>query len=563
MVSKDSLIKGTIILTAAAFVARFLGVIQRVPLQHMLDNAGMATYGIAYNLYFVLLIVATAGIPSALSKLISERKALGQHEEAARIYSAAVWFAIGAGALITVLLYVAAPYYAVYVSQDKDAALAIRALAPAMLLFPLIAIMRGYFQGRQMMAAGGLSQVVEQILRVITAVGLAFILLYLGYSREAAVAGASFGGVMGAVGAFAVMVYFYRKLKKRDQLEAEGITETRVEVERRRQAVQSGKVSLKQIYRLIFKLSIPISLISIAVPMIYFIDSSIVIGLIKEQIGMAQAKVQLGLLTGKAQSLAGIPPILAIALSMSVVPIVSSAYARKDMNEVAAQSSQALRISILSGLPLVLVLSVAARPTNGFLFSDAEGTAIIVLMTVGAMFQILMMTSGAILMGLGQTRRPMIHVFIGIAVKLAFSFILAQWLGIYGIIIATSLCFIVIMMMNLSFLKKTVQYQLLGSKKWIGLSAATMLLVIIGTGLEWVSHHYIHLFGLKFSYGLRAFLVASIVLVLYPVMLMKFRVVTAGDVERMPASVQKLIRRISQVLNRFLKRGRVRNHREG
>jgi stage V sporulation protein B len=192
-VSKDSLVKGTVILAGAAFVARVLGVIQRIPLQNMLGDAGMASYGIAYNLYFLLLTVATVGIPSTLSKLIAEQHALGRVAEANRIYRAALFFAIGAGVITTALLYLLADSYA-GLSGDPEAKLSIWALAPAMLLFPIIAMMRGYFQGHQQMMPGGSSQVVEQILRVGTAILFAYMLLHATDSIENAAAGASFGG---------------------------------------------------------------------------------------------------------------------------------------------------------------------------------------------------------------------------------------------------------------------------------------------------------------------------------------------------------------------------------
>src|SRR5690606_38684853 len=182
--------------------------------KHLLGDAGMASFGIAYNIYFLLLIVATAGIPSALSKLISERSETGRMAEARRIYRAAMNFAVMTGIILTALLIIGAPYYAEYIADDPESTLAIRALAPALLLFPMIAMMRGYFQGLQFMMAGGLSQIVEQILRVGTAVLLAYVLLEQGYSREVAVAGASFGGVMGSVGAFGIMLYYYWRFRK-------------------------------------------------------------------------------------------------------------------------------------------------------------------------------------------------------------------------------------------------------------------------------------------------------------------------------------------------------------
>ncbi len=554
--SKDSLIKGTLILALAAFTARFLGVIQRIPLIHLLEDAGMATYGIAYNIYFALLIVATAGIPSALSKLISERIALGRYGEAQRIYRAAVWFAAAAGIVITALLYAVTPYYAVHIAKDPDAELAIQALAPALLLFPLIAIMRGYFQGRQMMIAGGLSQIVEQIVRVVTAIGLAYVLLLYG-GHVWAVAGASFGGVMGGVGALAVMIYFWRRLNKEDERERSARSYAgRVPSAPDAAADEAGPpMTLKRIYTMIFKLSVPISLISLAVPIIYLIDSSTVIALLQDQEGYARAKDTLGYLTGRAQSLAGIPPILAIALSQSIVPIISSAYARRDMAEVNKQASLALRISVLSGLPVVIALAAAARPINGLLFADTEGTWIIAALTIGSIFQITMMTSGAILMGLGQTKAPMVHVFVGVILKLAGTYALAPWFGIYGIIAATGLCFIVVTQLNLRALRKTVDFRILGCR-WPGFAAATIAASSAGVGLELWGYAQFWRFGGLFRYAAGSLLVCSAVLAVYALLLVATRVVTAEDIRGLPAPLQRRLGRVLKPAKAEQKDGR-------
>jgi O-antigen/teichoic acid export membrane protein len=208
--SKNSFLKGTLILTLAAVVSRVLGVGQRVPLQHIMGNDGMTLYTISYNIYSMLLIIATLGVPSALSKQISEYTAIGQYHEAHQTYKAARNFALVTGLLMFAFMMIIAPYYAEY-ALAPQAELAIRAIAPAMLLFPLIAIMRGYFQGLQFMQPTGLSQIMEQILRVATAVTLPLVLLSIGYNKDVAVAGASFGAVTGSIAAVAVMMYFYKK----------------------------------------------------------------------------------------------------------------------------------------------------------------------------------------------------------------------------------------------------------------------------------------------------------------------------------------------------------------
>ncbi|MGE7056356.1 oligosaccharide flippase family protein, partial [Paenibacillus glucanolyticus] len=126
MSKKESFIKGTIILAVAALVARVLGLAQRVPLEHMLNDIGDASFTIANNVYLMLLTVATAGIPSTLSKMVSERHALNKPAEAQRVYHAALIFAGAAGVIMTLLLYFGAPFYATNIARQPEAAAAIQ-----------------------------------------------------------------------------------------------------------------------------------------------------------------------------------------------------------------------------------------------------------------------------------------------------------------------------------------------------------------------------------------------------------------------------------------------------
>lgn len=527
--SKDSLLKGTIILTLAAFTARFLGLIQRVPLKHLLGDSGMATYGISYNLYHVILIVATAGIPSALSKLISERIALGQYEEAQRVYTAAVWFAVTIGLVATAALWIGADYYAVHVSRDADAGLAIRALAPALLMFPLIAIMRGYFLGRQQMAASGMSQIFEQFSRVITAVSLSSIILYLGYDKTWAIAGASFGGVTGGIAALFVMLFYWTRQRRRDRATMTA-----------QHTPAKLTSSYKQIYMTIFKFSIPVSIIAITVPLIYLIDSSTTIALLQDKLGYDDAKLTLGILTGRAQSLAGIPPILAIAVSQSIIPIISSSYAKSDMNEVNKQASQAFRLTLLACLPIIMILAIAARPINAFLFGDADGTAVIIALVAGTVVHVLMMISGAVLLGLGQTKAPMRYIVAGIAVKLIGSYVLAPWLGIYGIVLATALCFLVITQLNVMALKRTVTLNILGAK-WQGLILMVVMITLIGFGLEMLLHTYVSIGLAWLTYIVHGMIIGGLVIGLYLLFMIKFRMIDMIDIDRLPGSLRRVM----------------------
>jgi stage V sporulation protein B len=525
----------------------------------------MASYSTAYNVYFWLLVLATAGFPSAIAKLISEKYALGRREEAEAIRRTAVRFSVVAGVASAVLVYWLAPMISA-MNGDPDAALAIQALAPALLLFPWIAVERGYFHGRQRMGANGLSQIWEQIFRVLSSVLLAYILLSWGFGIVWAVAGASFGGVVGAVAAAAVMGYYSVKLRREDAAGAKrlaaagsGDAVSAVSIDAAspdggtlpasaRESMDVG--STRSIFRTILKLSIPVSITALAVPTVNLIDSLITIPLLQSQVGWVEAKFQQGLLQGKGQSLAGIPVIFAIALSQSILPIISAAFAKKEQQVVERQTSQVLRITLLSGVPAIVVIAAVVFPLNTFIFGDSAGSWIIVAMISSVFFQILMMTSGSILLGMSRPDLPLKHIAFGVAVKLILSFALAPFIGIYGIVAATAACFALTMALNLRALRRMVTYTVLG-KRAAPFAATVLLQAAIGSAAAWAAYTYVHPFGVSFWDAFLQTAIASLVAtVVYPVLLLRTRAFTAADAAALPSAIRKLWNRAEPMLRK-------------
>ncbi|MEK3760227.1 polysaccharide biosynthesis protein [Paenibacillus sp. FSL P4-0338] len=523
---KESFVKGTLILAAAALVARVLGLAQRVPLEHLFNTTGNASFTIANNVYLLLLPLATAGIPSTLSKMVSERYALNRPQEAQQVYRAALIFAAIVGVIMGVTLYIAAPYYAEY-SKVPESTLAIRAIAPALLLFPTIAMMRGYFQGRNNMMAGGISQIVEQIARVSTAILLAFILLHQGYSNTWMAAGASFGSVLGSIGAFGVMLYYAMKLRRSEEKVA--LYES-----------SEARIPLLKIYKDIFKLSIPIVLSSVTVPVVNFIDTSFIVPLLSGKIGMEQATWALSIFGSRAQSVAGIPPVLSIALSASLIPIISAAFARKDEQHLQRQVTLAMRVSILTGTPVVLSLVVAAYSVNGLLFKTLDGSGIVAMLTLGTIFQITMMTTNSILLGMGKSRISMYYVLVGILVKFGSNFLFSQWFGIYGIIGSTALCFIVITLLNLRMLKKIVPFTILG-KRWGGFSIAVLASGGIGYGLNEAGILMTQLMPARLAFLITCLVVGAAVVIVYLVLLIILGVLSSQEIAGYPRPLRKVL----------------------
>jgi stage V sporulation protein B len=300
----------------------------------------------------------------------------------------------------------------------------------------------------------------------------------------------------------------------------------------------------KQIYKQIFMISLPIVLYSILVPLIYFIDSTFFIRLLDGQMSELAAKELLGILTTRAQSLAGIPIILAIALSQSIVPIISSAFAGNDLEEVKVQATKTLRISVLTGLPIILFIVLAAQSLNGLLFTDENGTGLIVALTASTVFQILMQTSGAILMGLGRMSVLIFHVLVGIAVKAITVYVLADWLGAYGFVASTGICFAVMTLLNLRILHKLTGLRIFTLRNWGSLTLSTALICLGGTALQSYGIQFINWFPARVNHFIIVSIIGLVVLALYFILLGITRVVTKDDIAAFPAPLLKLIRRV-------------------
>ncbi|GFN31226.1 polysaccharide biosynthesis protein [Paenibacillus xylaniclasticus] len=543
MLKKDSLIKGTIILAAAALVARVLGIFQRVPLDYMMGSGGGAAMGLANSVYLWLLIIATGGLPSAISKMVSERHALGKAGEAQRIYKAALLFGIVTGIVLASALFLLAPWYSSHVARTPLADRSIQAIAPALLLFPTIAMMRGYFQGRQMMTAGGISQIIEQILRVLIGVGLALAVVSAGWGDRWVAAAASFGSVVGGIGALLVMMWYGRKLGLQDA----------AEVRAGRLRFERSNLPFRSIYKELFSMSLPIVVTAMTVNLVYMFDQSFLVRLSGSFYTALEADQVLDAFGLKAISIAGIPPILAIALSSSIIPVISSAYTTRNMDEVQRQSSLVMRIVVFTGVPAALVLTVAAQSVTGLLFEDVSGGGIVAALTAGTIFQISMMTSNSILYGFGKPKTPMINTFIGLAVLVLGSIVLGPVLGMYGFIISSTLCFMIVTALNIRAIRQDVPLATLG-RRWTGYIVTVAVAAAAGYGTDYgVRTLLLNALPDKLVYFIGCIAAGAVAGVLYLVLLVVLRVVQPTDVRSFPGPLRKLfspLMRIAPVADR-------------
>ena len=315
--TEKSLVKGAAVLAAAGIIVKVFGAAFRILLASFITDEGMAYYSPAYSIYAVLMVVSTSGIPIAISRMVSERYAIGRYDEADRVFHISRYLMIGLGAAgFIVLFFFAGPIAAVTMPGSE---LAMRATAPALLLVPIMSSYRGYFQGQQLMAPTALSQTVEQIFRVVFGLLLALVLmrgaLFAGSftDLQRGAAGGCFGASAGAVGGLAVMIIIYilarKGLKQRIRKSAGGERET------------AGSI-LKSIVAI----AVPITIGATLMPLVNLVDAAVVNSrLLQAGFDPTTAKAMYGQLTGFCEPIVALPQVLMSAIVMSIVPMVAAA----------------------------------------------------------------------------------------------------------------------------------------------------------------------------------------------------------------------------------------------
>lgn len=428
----QSFIGGAAILAAAGVLSKVFGAVYRIPLARLIGAEGMGLYGMAYPLYTMILALSTAGIPVAISKLVAEKLARGEPEEAGQVFRVAAWALFLSGLVFSLILFGLAHFLVVQgLLRDARAYWPVVAIAPAILVVSVISALRGFFQGQQNMLPTAVSQVVEQLVRAGTALLLGYLLLKKGI--EFAAAGAAFGAVTGAVAALGVLLWYLR---------TEG------------PAVGTEPVPGRarwDILKAIFILAIPVSLASLVMPIMQNIDVIIV----PLRLGVAgyttsEATALFGQLSQMAATLINLPTIITVSLAVSLVPAISAAAASGNRGELRARMQTALRLTVLLELPAFTGLFVLARPIMDLLYDlPAAGTALAAL-SASCLFLGLHQTTSGILQGLGRTDIPVRSLAIGAVVKVVLTYVLTAVpaLGIRGAALGTVATFLVATLLN-------------------------------------------------------------------------------------------------------------------
>lgn len=468
-------LKGAMILTIAGIIVKIMGALSKVILARILGGEGIGLYQMAYLLYQVIISIGAAGLPVAVSIMISERLAMQDMRGANRIFWTVCGFMAIVGGFFSILFFVMAPTLIDWgIIVDKRAELALEAVAPAIVLVTILATFRGYFQGYQNMLPTGVSQVFEQGVRVSTMVIFAIMLLSHGLAWAAA--GAAVSSVLGVGVGLLVLIYFYICERKQRALLAD------------EQDRNAPIVSRKTIIKRLLYLTIPVALANVMIPVVAGIDLVIVPQrLIVGGYTPEQATTLFGYLSGMATSLISLPIILTTSFASSLVPAISEAFARKDYNHIYNRVNTAMSIANLITIPAFVGLCVLATPVSQMMFNTVHAGGPIAIMSISVFFLGIQQITTGLLQGIGRTVLPMISLVIASIVKLVLNYILTSSFGINGAAWATNVDFALASVLNLYFAKRYTGYGL----NWTGLGKVAFCALAMG-GATVMVYYFLH-----------------------------------------------------------------------
>ncbi|NMA83162.1 MAG: polysaccharide biosynthesis protein [Epulopiscium sp.] len=442
-------IKGAFILSIAGILSKVVSIFFRVPLIHLIGDEGFGYYQMPYPIYTFLIAISYIGLPSAISKIISEKAVQQKYDEAHHIFQYTLYLLVILGALVSAILFFGSDFLIRVQGWVPATKYALWGLGFSALFVALMGAFRGYFQGLQDMMPTAVSQIVESIARVVVGIGLTYLLLQKTGSIAMAAGGAAFGTAGGGIAGTLTLIWlYYRKKSTIDKQISEGY-------------VKTEKTRVLQIWKSVLMIAIPISIGAAVHSVMNWIDSTFVVRRLMEfGLNAEEASAFFGQL-GKANTLVNVPLTLSMALMVSLVPAISEAIQRRDKEELKGKIETGLRFALLLGLPAATGLGILAQPILTLIYGrHNEGAEILMLLSLSLVFVIVGQGLTSILQGMGRFYTPIIHLLIGAFIKGWITYYtLPKW-HVQGAVIGTIVGYATYACLNYYQVKKRSEYQM-------------------------------------------------------------------------------------------------------
>ena len=519
--NNSKFLKGTMILTISSIIVKVIGSLNWIILSRVLGGEGIGLYQMGFPIYLMAITVSSAGVPVAISIITSEKLANKDYRGAKRVFNVSLRLLLISGLVFSSALLFGADFLInQHIIRDARAYYSIIALAPAVFFVTFLASFRGYLQGWQIMTPTATSEVVEQLVRVITM--LVFADLFMPYGLAYAAGGASMGAGAGAFCALLVLMWFYRRLKRRLHEEIEA------------QDDSIPQESAGHIIKRLLKLALPVSLTSLMLP----IGANLDLLIVPQRLEVAGFDVRhatelFGYLTGMAVPLVNLATIFTAAMTISLVPSISESRTLERFDAIRDKIRLAFRVAMIITFPCFMGLFFLAEKVAALIYNAPGAAGAIQTMSVGILFLGMHQISTGILQGLGKTAIPVINMILACLVKVVMSWWLTAipLLGIKGASMATVADFAVAAIINMGFIYKYTGFTFsLGSLLKPLLAAGVMGAVIYAV------------LGITEQLGMWCVLFAMVAAVpSYALALLAFGGLTKEDLENIPFVGRKIL----------------------
>ncbi|WP_050614420.1 putative polysaccharide biosynthesis protein [Bacillus testis] len=430
------------IVTLGTFFIKFIGMIYVIPFYHLVKEQGGALYMYGYIPFTIFLSIATGGIPLAVAKFVSKYNELGDYRTSRRIFKSGFLLMGMTGFIAFIALYGLAPWFAGRMLADDtqgntlgDTTMVIRMTSFSLLLVPVMGLIRGFFQGHQSMGPTTLSQMVEQVVRIVVLLGAAFLILRVfGGSIAQAVGWATFSAFIGAAAGLAVLLaYWFKRKKHLNRLLL-------------KQRVFEDLIPYKTLYKELLLYAFPFVFVGIAIPAFQQVDA-LTFNRTLSNMGFDKeaANVIFSGFTMYAHKLIMIPVSLATAFSLTLVPAITKLHYRNDRESLHRQISQILQATLFLTLPAVIGMSAIAYPLYASFYkveaASLYGGNILRWYAPVAILFAFYSVNAAILQGLNRQKAAVVALMIGLLLKAVLNVPLIRLMGADGAVLATGIGF--------------------------------------------------------------------------------------------------------------------------
>ncbi len=452
---ENFLLQGSI-LAAAGILVRLIGLLYKIPMTRILGDEGIGYYNTAYEIYNIGLILSSYSLPLAVSKLIAGKEQEGRREDARKVFHCGMFVGVMAGGLMSLFLIICSDRIAAEIFNSPGSALPLRVMAPTILVFAVMGVFRGFFQGRGNMVPTSVSQVAEQLVHAGVSIWASwdFMNRFAGTENPSSwgAAGGTLGTLAGALAAFVILMFWMAVARGNPG----GLWRSEGNA-----AEPSG---YPEIMRLLLLTFVPIILSQFVYQLSGSVDNAM-FGLIMENKGLNEAErlSLLGIYGGKYRLLTNVPVAVASSLGASMIPSIVASRVMKRSQEVKDKIYITIKFNMLLAIPCAAGMFALSSPVMRLVFGDSRQLTAELLMlgSCAVVFFSLSTVTNAVLQGIDQMRKSVTHSAVSLAVHGVLVYVMLEKLnwGVYGLVIGNVTFALAVCILNWAAIGRVLGYR--------------------------------------------------------------------------------------------------------